>query len=257
MDEFPTLEVVALIGVIAALVGMLQLRRSMSEIPKLAHALERALRAGDLAEARSLCGRAEGAAFSRIGLALVDALGKKPRPDARELQHVITTARKRAASIAQRGRARDLVVTAVLIGAGAYALRASLGVGGTFYAMIGAALLVTALGPVLRRSMLTRLVGASEGLFSAATAYLALERTPDPAACPECRSTASVRIGPPALGVLEELGVRELRVCRSCGHVRGRVEDPGAIASDAPRGIELTSEPPLESSAEAGREHDG
>ena len=36
---------------------------------------ERALRAGDLAEARSLCGRAEGAAFSRIGLALVDALG--------------------------------------------------------------------------------------------------------------------------------------------------------------------------------------
>jgi hypothetical protein len=257
-DEFPTLEVVALIGVIAALVGMLQIRRSMSEIPRLGQALEAALRAGDLAGARSLCGRAEGAAFARIGLALVDALGRQPRPDARELQHVITTARKRAAAIAQRGRARDLVVTAVLIGAGAYALRASLGVGSSFYAMIGLALFVTALGPVFRRSMLSALVRACDGLFSAATAYLALRTPPDPASCRECHSTDSVRIASPALDPLKDLGLTELLVCRSCGLVRGRVERPEEIQGDATRGIELTpSEAPLGSSAEPEREHQG
>src|SRR4051812_7616366 len=88
-DEFPTLEVVAFIGVVAALVGMLQLRRGMSEIPRLATALERALRAGDLPEARALCGKAEGAAFARVGLALVDALGKQPRPDGVALKGIL------------------------------------------------------------------------------------------------------------------------------------------------------------------------
>jgi hypothetical protein len=184
-DEFPTLEVVALIGVVAAFVGMLQLRRGMSEIPRLAAALERALRAGDLAQARTLCGQAEGAAFARIGLTLVDALGKKPRPDGATLKSLIAQARKRAAAAAQRGRARDLVVAAVLIGAGAYAIRASLGVGRPFYAMLAAALLVTALGPILRRSLLDKIVRASDGLLQAANAYLALATTPDAATTPE------------------------------------------------------------------------
>jgi hypothetical protein len=256
-DEFPTLEVVALIGVIAALVGMLQIRRSMSEIPKLGRALERALRAGDLAEARALCGRAEGAAFARIGLALIEALAREPAPAPRELKHVITAARKRAAATAQRGRARDLVVSAVLIGAGAYAVRASLGVGSTFYAMLAAALLVTALGPVLRRSLLNAMVRASDGVFDAATAYLA-QRTTRRAVCLECHSEASVHIGAPALDAVRDLGLTELFVCRSCGLVRGRVERPEAIQVEPARGIELTpTDPPLESSAEPGREHDG
>ena len=176
--DVPGGEVVALIGVVAALVGMLQLRRGMSEIPRLAAALERALRAGDLAEARALCGQAEGAAFARIGLALVDALGAKPRPDGAALKSVIAQARKRAAKAAQRGRGRDLVVAAVLVGAGAYAIRASLGVGRAFYGMLAAALLATALGPILRRALLDKLVRASDGLLQAANAYLALETPP-------------------------------------------------------------------------------
>jgi hypothetical protein len=257
-DEFPTLEVVALIGVIAALVGMLQIRRSMSEIPKLGRALERALRAGDLAEARALCGRAEGAAFARIGLALIEALGREPAPAPRELKHVITAARKRAAATAQRGRARDLVVSAVLIGAGAYAIRASLGVGSTFYGMLAAALFVTALGPVLRRSLLNAMVRASDGVFDAATAYLAQRTTRHRAACAECHSESSLRVGAPALDAVRDLGLTELFVCRSCGLVRGRVERPEAIQVEPARGIELTPmEPPLESSAEPGREHHG
>ena len=98
-DEFPTFEVVALIGVVAAFVGMLQLRRSMSEIPKLSAALEQALRAGDLAAARALCGQAEGAAFARIGSALVEALARDPRPNPSALRHALSSASRRASAV--------------------------------------------------------------------------------------------------------------------------------------------------------------
>ena len=257
-DEFPTLEAVALIGVVAAFVGMLQLRRGMSEIPTLGLALERALRAGDLAQARALCGQAESAAFARIGLALVDALGREPRPDAGDLRQVITHARKRAAATAQRGRGRDLVVAAVLIGAGAYALRASLGVGKPFYAMLAAALLVTALGPVLRRSMLDKLVRASDGLLAAATVYLERQATPDEASCRECGSRDAAHFGPPALDGLGDYGLTELIVCRSCGLVRGRVPRPETIAEDPARGVRLAKQRAgSDSSPAPENEHEG
>jgi len=259
MDEFPTLEVVALIGVLAALVGMLQLRSGLREIPKLSLELEAALRAGDLVRARALTATAEGATFGRMGSALVDALAREPRPTQRALESVLTQARRRAAASAQRGRARDLVVAAVLIGAAAYAVRASLGVGPTFYAMLGAALFMTALGPVLRRSMLDRVVRASDGLLRAATAYLALQAAAGRHPCPECSATEALELGPPVLDPLAALGLRALSVCRQCGRVSGYVEQPGSIAVDEARGVRLRAlepEPELESSADAG-EHQG
>jgi hypothetical protein len=256
-DEFPTFDVVALIGVVAAFVGMLQLRRGLGEIPRLSANVQAALRKGNLAEARALCGNAEGAAFARIGLALIDALGRQPRPSPAALRTVLASARRRANARAQRGRARDLVVAAVLIGAGAYALRASLGVGAPFYAMLGAALVVTALGPMLRRSMLDKLVSASDGLLAAAIDYLAHAAAPD-ARCPECRSLDAARVGAPALDGLRDLGISELTICKSCGFVRGRVERPEAIFEDDARGVHLTPlAPPLESSAEPESEHEG
>jgi hypothetical protein len=257
MDEFPTLEVVAFIGVLAALVGMLQLRSGLREIPKLSQALEAALRAGDLPRARALTATAEGATFGRMGSALLEALSREPRPTQRALESVLTQARRRAAAAAQRGRARDLVVAAVLIGAAAYAVRASLGVGRTFYAMLGAALFMTALGPVLRRSMLDTVVRASEGLLRAASAYLALQAATGRHPCPECGATEALELGPPALDPLAALGLRALSVCRQCGRVSGYVEQPGAIAVDEARGVKLRApEPELESSADAG-EHEG
>ncbi len=261
VDEFPTLEVVAFIGVLAALVGMFQLRRGLREIPGLSRALEGALRAGDLAKARALTGQAEGAAFVRIGHALVEALAREPRPNERELESVILHARRRARVAAQRGRARDLVVAAVLIGAGAYAVRASLGVGRAFYAMLGAALLVTALGPILRRSMLDAVVNASDGLLRAASAYLAHEAARGGEACPECGALETLRLGSPAFDSVRDLGFTELSVCRHCGLVRGHVERPEAIVVDAARGVRLGPtaplEPELESSAEPDAEHQG
>jgi hypothetical protein len=67
-----------------------------------------------------------------------------------------------------------------------------------------------------------------------------------------------VRIASPALDSLKDVGLTELLVCRSCGLVRGRVEEPEAIRGDATRGIELSpDEAPLGSSAEPEREHHG
>jgi len=259
MDEFPTLEVVAFIGVLAALVGMLQLRTGLREVPKLAQALEAALRAGDLARARALTATAEGATFGRMGAALIDVLSREPRPNQRALENVLHQARRRAAASAQRGRARDLAVAAVLIGAAAYAVRASLGVGRPFYGMLGAALFMTAIGPVLRRAMLDTVVRASDGLLRAASAYLALEAATGHHPCPDCGATEAVELGSPVLDPLADLGVRTLNVCRQCGRVSGKVARPEAIAVDEARGVRLRApepEPELESSADAG-EHEG
>lgn len=259
MDEFPTLEVVAFIGVLAALLGMLQLRTGLREIPKLAEALEAALRAGDLARARALTASAEGATFGRMGAALIDVLSREPRPNQRALENVVNQARRRAAASAQRGRARDLVVAAVLIGAVAYAVRAELGVGRPFYVMLGCALFMTAVGPVLRRSMLDTVVRASDGLLRAASAYLALQAATGHHPCPDCGATESLELGAPLLDPLAELGVRALGVCRQCGRVSGKVERPGAIVVDEARGVRLRApepEPEIESTADAG-EHEG
>jgi hypothetical protein len=257
MDEFPTLEVVAFIGVLAALLGMLQLRSGLREVPKLSQALEAALRAGDLSRARALTATAEGAAFGRMGSALIEALDRDPRPNQRSLELVVAQARRRAAAAAQRGRARDLVVAAVLIGAAAYAVRASLGVGRAFFAMLGAALLMTAIGPVLRRAMLDTVVRASEGLLRAATTYLTQQAAQSRKPCAECGALEALELGAPTLDPLAELGIRTLSVCRRCGHVSGFAERPGAIAVDEARGVRLRSaEPELESSVDAS-EHEG
>ena len=143
-DEFPTLEVVALIGVLVAVVRTLQLRVALTELPKLGAELQRAIRAGDLKAAQSLCDRTEGAAFARVGSAVVASLAQRAGAAPNELRRVVRDEKKRAATAAQRKRGRDLVVAAVLIGAGAYALRGGLGVGTAFYALLGIALVITA-----------------------------------------------------------------------------------------------------------------
>lgn len=258
-DEFPTLEVVAAIGVIAALVGTFQLRAALGEIPKRATELERALRSGDLDGARALCGRAEGAGLAAIGGAIVGALGRTPPPGTSELRRTSEAALRRAQRLAQRGRARDLVVAAVLIGAGAYATGAALGVGAFFYAGLGVALAATALSPVLRRSLLRELERASKGLLEAALAYRGARVGSESVECSTCGAVEALRLGPPALSCVERFGVERLDVCLTCGRVTGQVASPRAIAADPAHGIEMISAlPPSENSSTApDREHDG
>jgi hypothetical protein len=259
-DEFPTLEAVVIIGVIAALVGTFQLRAALDEIPKRAKDLQRALRAGDLDTARTLCGRAEGAGFAAIGGAVVGALGRNPLPQASELRERVEAALRRAQRLAQRGRARDLVVAAVLIGAGAYATGAALGVGVFFYAALGVALVTTALSPVLRRAVLRELERSSTGVLEAALVYLGGDRSErDLRACAVCGAVDSLRLGPLALGGVERFGIDRLDICLACGRVSGQVASPRAIVAEPTRGVELLSArpPPENSSTAPDREHDG
>lgn len=258
-DEFPTLEVVALIGVIVALVRSFQLRVALAEIPKLSRELESALRSGDLAAARALCERTEGAAFARVGSALVESLEQDGTVAQNELRRVAREARKRAATAMQRKRGRDLVVAAVLIGAGAYALRANLGVGLAFYMLVGVALLVTALGPVLRRSILNELEAASDRLLEAALAFRAPSSPAGVPPCSECGATDGVELRGAALSSLSGLGIDALHVCRECGAVRGRAKSPASIELDSDHGVRKSKSlpPPAEPAADPDSEHQG
>jgi hypothetical protein len=223
-DEFPTLEAVVIIGVIAALVGTFQLRAARSEIPKRAKDLERALRAGDLNTARALCGHAEGAGFAAIGGAVVGALGRTPLPEASELP-----------------------------------TSAALGVGVFFYAALGLALVATAFSPILRRAVLHELEQSSTGVLAAALAYLGDGRGHEIDGCSACGATESVRLGPLALAGVERFGIERLDVCLDCGRVSGQVAAPRAIVVEPTGGVELHSAlPPAEnSSAAPDREHHG
>jgi hypothetical protein len=256
-DEFPTLEVVALIGVIAAVVRTWQLRSALAEIPKLGRELEQRLRAGDLAGARSLFERTEAAAFARVASAVTERLARDEKVQPNELRRVVREAKKRATSAVQRKRARDLVVAAVLIGAGAYGLGSRLGVGPAFYVLLGAALLLTAVAPVLRRATLSSLETASDGLLAAALEYRS-SAAADGGPCPECGARSALELGGATLGALPELGIETLRVCRECGAVRGRARDPEAIVLDEPRGVRRAdSLPPSEGVADPESEHQG
>jgi hypothetical protein len=252
------LEVVALIGVVVAAVRTWQLRVGLAEIPKLGGELERALRAGDLAAARALCASSEDAAFARVGSALLERLGDAKKPQANELRRVVRDAKKRAAGAAQRKRGRDLVVAAVLIGAGAYALGGGLGVGPAFYVLIGAALLITALGPVLRRATLAALETASDRLLAAAVEYKRPDAGFDAGPCPECGATQALEVTGDALGSLGSLGVSTLRVCRECGGVRGRASSPVSVPPAALPGVRTSnSVPPPELPSDPESEHHG
>jgi hypothetical protein len=257
-DEFPTLEVVALIGVLVAVVRTWQLRATLAEMPKLGKQLEAALRGGDLQAARALSARTEGAAFARIGSAIVDRLAQSPAVAPGELTRIVRDAKKRATLAAQRKRGRDLVVAAVLIGAGAYALRADLGVGNAFYALLALALLVTALGPVLRRATLTALSKASDGLLAAALDYRSPRGAGVGGPCPECGSNEAIELSGEALGGLTRLGVDNVRVCRECGALRGRTSDPASITLDAAHGIRSAEPlPSSEGASDPESEHQG
>jgi hypothetical protein len=258
-DEFPTLEAVALIGVIVAVVRTWQLRVALAEIPKLAEGLERALRAGDLPAARELCANSEAAAFARVGSAVLERLGEARKAQPNELRRGVRDAKKRAATAAQRKRGRDLVVAAVLIGAGAYALSGGLGVGPTFYVLIAGALVITALGPVLRRATLVALEQASDRLLAAAIEYKRPEAGFDAGPCPECGATQALEVSGDALGSLAKLGVATLRVCRECGGVRGRASSPVSVPPDPLPGVRTSNSvpPPPELPADPESEHQG
>jgi hypothetical protein len=165
-DEFPTLEAALAIGTLVAFARTFSLWSGLRATPALMRALEDALRARQMDRARKLCDQSRAITAARFGRALVDALtGSDTKLGA---EQVVDRALSRASAGVRRGHARDLVALAVLVGAGAYAERAALGVGRLFYGLLLAALVLTVVGALLRQSTLRRLVTSRASLTIAA-----------------------------------------------------------------------------------------
>lgn len=163
-DEFPTLEAAAAFGVLVALARTVALWSGMRQGPTLVRELEAALRAGDLRRARSLSDHSSAATAGRFGHAMLEGLESAELGPERSVERALSRTRAGA----RRGHARDLAALAVLVGAGAYALRSALGVGRVFYGLLGLAIALTVFGAFLRQRTLHRLVAARPSLTEAA-----------------------------------------------------------------------------------------
>jgi hypothetical protein len=165
-DEFPTLEAALALGVLVALARTSALWSGFRATPELMRALEETLRAGQIGRARSLCDRSRATTAARFGRALVQSLaGREAELGAEPL---VERALARASAGVRRGHARDLVALAVLVGAGAYAERAALGVGRVFYGLLFVALALTVLGALVRQRTLQSLLDSAAPLTAAA-----------------------------------------------------------------------------------------
>jgi hypothetical protein len=245
-DEFPTLEAVAALGVLALLIRTLLVASEMQSVPKLAAALVKALSAGDRGSALAACNAPAAPALARSAHELIASVGDPPYgPEAAfDLKHEQHELEQGLARRAESGRARDLIVLTVLIGAMAFAVLSNLLVTSWFHSLAAFASLLVIVGYVMR-SRLRRIERAE--LSRIGEALLAtLSAAPDPhsarrsslhsidGGCSVCGETVFLVARDAALGPsLPVLGIHELRICKNCGFVRGQAEDAAALAAGA------------------------
>ncbi len=144
---------------------------------------------------------------------------------------------------AESGRARDLIVLAVLIGALAFAIVSSLIVSRWFHGLAALASVLLVVGYVMR----SRLRGIERvELGRIGEAVLRMLRAVPSAAparrslhslsggCTVCGETLFLVAHDAALGSsLPVLGIHELRICKNCGFVTGQAADSAALARGA------------------------
>lgn len=267
-DEFPTLEVVAALGVLALLIRTLLVMSEMQSVPKLAAELVRALGIGDRAGALAACNAPAAPALARSAREMIALVGDPPyAPDAAlELKHDQRELEQDLARRAESGRARDLIVLTVLIGAMAFALLSNLLVTSWFHALAAFASLLVIVGYVMRsrlrrieRTELSRIGDAILRMLEAAPSLPSARRSLHSidGGCAVCGETVFLVARDAALGTsLPVLGIHELRICKNCGSVSGQAEDPAALAAGALQELSV----PLELEDEASSddtEHDG
>ena len=267
-DEFPTLEAAAAFGVLALLIRTSLVASEMQSVPRFAAELGRALSAGDRTAALGACNAPAAPALARSARELIALVGEPPYgPDvALELTHELEELERDLALRAENGRARDVIVLAVLIGAMAFALLSSLLVSTWFHALAALASLLLIVGYVMR-SRLRAIERVELGRIAAAVAKMisAAERADSgrrslqsiAAGCTVCGESVFLVAHAAALGSsLPSLGIHELRICKQCGFVTGQAEDPMALVSGALEELNV----PLDLDGEASSddtEHDG
>src|SRR5450432_1686736 len=151
-DEFPTLEAVAALGVLALLIRTLLVASEMRVVPVFAASLGRSLRAGDRTAALAACSSADAPALGRAARQLISLVGDPPyRADAAlDLQNEQSELEHDLGRRAESGRARDLIVLAVLIGAMTFAALSHLPVSAWFQGLAAGASLLLVVGYAMR-----------------------------------------------------------------------------------------------------------
>lgn len=240
-DEFPTLEAVAALGVLALLIRTLLIASEMQSVPRLARELTRLLGSGDRTNALAACNAPAAPALARSARDLIEVVGEPPYgAEARlELTQEQQELEQDLARRAESGRARDLIVLTVLIGAMAFAAVSNLLVSRWFHALAALASLLVIIGYVMRsrlrrieRVELSRISDALAGMLAAASQRSARPSLPSmDGGCTVCGENVFLRVHGSALGAsLPALGIHELRVCKNCGFVSGQAEDRAALA---------------------------
>jgi len=267
-DEFPTLEAVAALGLLALLIRTLLVASEMQSVPKLAAELARALGVGDRDGALAACNAAAAPALARSARELIVLVGAPPYgPDtAFELEQELAELEQDLARRAESGRARDLIVLTVLIGAMAFAVLSNLLVSSWFHSLAASASLLVIIGYVMR-SRLRRIERSELGRIGEALLRM-IRAAPTPQAarsslhsidggCTVCGENVFLLAHDSALGAsLPVLGIHELRICKNCGFVTGQAEDRAALAAGALQELSVPVSPDDEASSD-DTEHDG
>jgi len=163
-DEFPTLEAVAALGVLALVIRTLVVANETKVLPPFAADLVRALRSGERSRALTACSAPDAPALARVARELISHVGEPPYgPEAAlELRNEQSELEQNLARRAESGRARDLIVLAVLLGAMAFAALSRLPVSAWFQALAGAASLLLVVGYVMRSRLRREMLAAAE-----------------------------------------------------------------------------------------------
>jgi hypothetical protein len=267
-DEFPTLEVVAALGVLALLIRTLLVASEMQSVPKLSAELVKALDAGDVGNALAACNAPAAPALARSAHELIALVGEPPYgPEAAlDLKHEQSELEEGLARRAESGRARDLIVLTVLIGAMAFAVLSNLLVTSWFHSLAALAALLVIVGYVMRsrlrrieRAELSRIGDALARLLAAAPSPHGARRSLHSidGGCTACGESVFLVARDAALGAsLPVLGIHELRICKNCGFVSGQAEDAAALAAGALEELSVPLSLANEGSSD-DTEHDG
>jgi hypothetical protein len=268
-DEFPTLEAVAALGVLALLIRTLLVASEMQSAPKLAALLVRALGAGDRMGALAACNAPAAPALARSAREMIALVGDPPyEPEAAlELKQEQSQLEQDLARRAESGRARDLIVLTVLIGAMAFAVLSNLLVSSWFHGLAAFASLLVIIGYVMRsrlrrieRAELSRIGDALLGMLSRAPGPASARRSLHSidGGCTVCGENVFLVAHDKALGAsLPALGIHELRICKNCGFVSGQAEDAAALAAGALEELSVPLSLEEEEASSDDTEHDG
>jgi hypothetical protein len=267
-DEFPTLEAVAALGVLALVIRTLLVANETKVLPLFAAELAKSLRAGDRTAALSACSSPDAPALARVARELVSHVGDPPYGEAAsfELKAEQNELEQDLARRGESGRARDLIVLAVLLGAMAFAALSRLPVSAWFQGLAGAAALLLVVGYVMRSRL--RQVERLEFVRIGDALAESLARAPAlksgrpslhsiDGGCTACGENVFLVARGAALGAaLPALGIHELRICKNCGLVAGQAEDPEALNRAALEELSVPIELDSEASSD-DTEHDG